>query len=232
MSSPTEFNDPFDMVARFVMDGTEAERRERFEELIEKQSPHRGWRARQAAVEELMSSADGRLAEFCRGSLARVRAAAGVYCFAGNAKNILMWSHYAANHTGVCLQLERARDFTTLSHALSVKYQMDLPNVNWITNPHVGIKEMLLAKHPCWAYEQERRISIPDQAGLYLPFRSEALVSIVLGCRIGDPNIETITKLLEERSAAGHPPVAVYVASQNATKYKLIIGKNVQAKPL
>ena len=47
MSSPTEFNDPLDMVAHFVMDGTEAARRERFEELIEKQSPHRGWRARQ-----------------------------------------------------------------------------------------------------------------------------------------------------------------------------------------
>jgi len=34
-------------------------------------------------------------------SLSQIRDEAGVYCFAGNAKNLLMWSHYASDHKGL-----------------------------------------------------------------------------------------------------------------------------------
>ena len=57
----------------------------------------------------------------------------GVCSFAGDPLNILMWSHYASNHRGVCLQFDVAKDPINLLLALPVEYSDEYPVVNWIT---------------------------------------------------------------------------------------------------
>ena len=54
-------------------------------------------------------------------SLQKMRNITGIYCFAGSAKNRLMWGHYASNHKGVCLQFERVHDIATFAHAFQVR---------------------------------------------------------------------------------------------------------------
>jgi hypothetical protein len=156
------------MTAHVVVDGTPSERWERFESIVRRNEPHLGWRAQKAKIEELTKRPDAELIRFCKAAYANIKTTAGVYCFAGSGKSTLMWSHYAANHTGVCLQFERAKDFATLCQAVRVKYALDLPTVNWMTPGHQEVQRMLLAKHPDWAYEKESRIIAPEQAGLYL----------------------------------------------------------------
>jgi len=223
LNRPSDFNDPFDMAAHFVMHSTAEQRQARFEALAREQAPERGYRAQQAAVQRLMTATDSELASVCQASLARIKQTTGLFCFAGNAKSTLMWSHYAAKHTGICLQFERAQDFATFGHALAVDYLPDLPVINWIVGFHEGISSMLFSKHPSWAYEEESRIVIYDQAARYLPFRPEALRGIVFGCRISNADAATVDNLLSERVAAGYPAVKTCLATQHPTKYKLVI---------
>ena len=223
LNSPSKFNDPFEMAAHFVMTATDDQKRARFEALAREQAPHLGWRAVQARIASLMASDESFFTPNWQQSLNGVRDIAGVYCFAGSARSTLMWSHYASEHGGVCLQFDRTLDIATLSHALHVKYVPDLPVLNWVVNFHQGIGEMMFSKHPCWEYEQESRIMIFGQAGRYLPFAPQALRRLIFGCRVDAKLVDAVQKSLEERAAAGHPKVDVYVASTHPKKYRLVM---------
>ena len=131
-----------------------------------------------------------------------VRDAAGIYSFAGDARNTLMWSHYASVHKGVCLMFDRAQDIATLSHALRVKYVQNLPVLNWIRSFHKDISKMLSSKHPAWRYERESRIMINFQAERYLPFEPQALRGLIFGCRAEPDFIDAVEQILAERVAS------------------------------
>ena len=136
------------MTAVIVLESTAEQRRERFTALVREQSPGVPEHEQQQAVQNLVSTPDEHLLHVRHKSLETVRHTTGVYCFAGNARNILMWSHYAGDHTGVCLQFERARDYTGFSPAVSVDYVLDLPVVNWITDSQNGIGKCSLRSTP------------------------------------------------------------------------------------
>jgi hypothetical protein len=223
LSSPNDFNDPFEMAAHFVMTGTEDEKLARYEALARQQAPHLGWRAIQARIKELMAATENSLTPMWQKSLKNIRVSAGVCCFAGSAKNRLMWGHYASNHKGVCLQFERVLDIRILSHAFRVRYVSDLPVLNWIVGFHEGVGEMLFAKDPCWEYEQESRILVNGQAGRYLAFAPQALRRLIFGCRVEPSLVDDVENWLSERAVAGHPPVEVYTATQHPTQYRLVV---------
>ena len=133
-----DFNDPFDMAVHGIVQGTDSQRRERFSAMIEAnrvpgQDP-------EAALHRLMEASEEELLRVFRTSLQRQRHITGVYCFGGDPNSTLMWSHYAEQHTGVCLQFERAKDFITLSRALTVDYDSTYPVVNWLVDFQAGIE--------------------------------------------------------------------------------------------
>jgi hypothetical protein len=223
LSSPRDFNDPFELAAHFVMDATDDEKSERYETLVREQAPHLGSRARQAHVDTLMAATWEQLSPTWQRSLRSIRDTAGVYCFAGKARNRLMWGHYASNHKGVCLQFERVLDIRTFCHALRVRYSPQLPIVNWVVGFHNDIGNMLFSKDPCWQYEQESRIQIPGQAGRYLAFEPQALRRLIFGCKAEVDFIDSVEMLLDERRRAGMPPVDVFVSRQHPTRYHLSV---------
>jgi hypothetical protein len=226
LNAPSEFNDPFELAAHFVMTATDEEKRARFEAMTHEQAPHLGWRAVQANVQMLMSATAEYFTPTWQNSLKYVRENAGVYCFAGGGKNTLMWSHYGSDHKGVCLQFERVLDLATFMHALPTRYVSDLPILNWIVGFHEGIGEMLFAKHPCWQYEQESRIVLIDKARLYLRFAPQALRKLIFGCRVEGAIVDAVNGWLTERTSAGHPPVDVYFARKHETKYRLVVERD------
>lgn len=166
MAAPKEFNDPFDMRARFVIEGTLAERRTKFKTIVKRNAPHLTWKEHQQAVDSLIRAPDDKLLEIGRNSLTGFRETAGVCCFAGKPANRLMWSHYAKDHTGICLQFERVRDHRVFLHAFPVKYDDQFPIVNWINDEemHAQIGTLLFAKDPAWEYEHESRIVAVEKA--------------------------------------------------------------------
>jgi hypothetical protein len=91
LSSPAQFNDPFELKAHFVMTATHEQKLERFGALAREQAPHLGWRAIQERVRNLMSAPEEFFYPNWQQSLNQIRGAPGIYCFAGSPKNHLMW---------------------------------------------------------------------------------------------------------------------------------------------
>jgi hypothetical protein len=81
----------------------------------------------------------------------------GVYCLGKCADSALMWSHYARNHTGVCLQFRVSG--TKFSHAWGVEYQKEYP-VFTFGNLTDTIR-ILIVKSDVWSYEGEFRLVCP-----------------------------------------------------------------------
>jgi hypothetical protein len=151
LSRPVEFNDPFDMAARMVAIGTPAQRQVRVERWLTNNGVFDPQR-RADAMQDLMSRSPEALGAMLDPALRNVRRTTGVVCFAGNPRGTLLWSHYAAEHTGVCLQLETARDFPILSRAVRVDYEPEYPTVNWLVDYEAGISKMLLGMKPVSTY--------------------------------------------------------------------------------
>lgn len=127
----------------------------------------------------------------------------GIYCLTPYADSTLMWSHYANNHRGICLEF--ATDNNRLfASALKVTYQSDYPRwTPYITDIEPDI---LLTKSSDWAYESEYRIIARKQEseldnldeglllarGGFLKLPPGALVSVIAGCESDYSAIRTI----------------------------------------
>jgi hypothetical protein len=224
LSAPVEFNDPFDMRCRFIVEGTEQERLARFTSLINEQMPNASPEDKRAGIGNMMAATQQDIEARCQRSIAGIRQTVGVYCFAGSARSVLMWSHYADKHRGVCLQFDTSRDFPMLSRAVPVIPAIgeDLPTVNYIVGFIDQILNMLLSKHEGWQYEKERRIILYGQSRRYLDIRPDSLRSIIFGLHATEESIDFVRGLLADRAAAGFPSVSVLQAHAHPTKYKLV----------
>lgn len=81
----------------------------------------------------------------------------GIFCLAERCDNDLMWSHYGASHTGVCVGFTTALDFFRL--AMPVHYSDEFPVVDRNRDPNnEQLRKTLLRKSTRWAYEQEWRV--------------------------------------------------------------------------
>jgi len=103
--------------------------------------------------------------------IAHFRKTAAILCFSRNWDNLLLWSHYGASHTGVCLGFD-IPDGLGMNYDTDVLYQ---PNVLQIRRPEdVNFdlaNRLLRTKHESWSYEQEVRMFVavndpPDANGL------------------------------------------------------------------
>ena len=86
----------------------------------------------------------------------------GICCFTEIRDNILMWAHYAKQHTGFCLEFDVNNEFfRPLTRAIKVKYDGFRPEINVLqlgSYPEGKLGEALLIKADDWDYEKEWRI--------------------------------------------------------------------------
>jgi hypothetical protein len=223
LSSPFDFNDPFDMQAKVVIDGTILQQRRRFDEILKRRRLKSTERRKE--IKRIFSETHEERTTYARNALQETINEFGVYSFGGDPRNILMWSHYGSNHKGVCLQFEFARDLLTFFSLIEMVYTKEYHTVKWTTEVEKGLQATLQSKHEGWKYEEETRLVIMKSSHKYIEFRPAALRSIIIGCRADSKTVQTLRSLLKERSAAGHPSVTLYRAYQHDSKYELVIKK-------
>ena len=117
------------------------------------------------------------------GALARTQF--GVCCFSTDSTNILMWSHYSDNHTGVVLGFDDSIRLFQKRSGIScheVEYSpqrgVDVGQEGW---PKAFVK-LFTRKSPGWSYENEIRYISHNGPGL-VSFKRRVLRSLVLGAR-------------------------------------------------
>ncbi|MBX2952164.1 MAG: DUF2971 domain-containing protein [Leadbetterella sp.] len=107
-SSPLDFNDPFDCKVNLYYGRKKKEiahnllkilTPERSAGILEDEDLLRKLLSKPRALEDVLN----KISHYTFGEKL------GVCCFSERKDHILMWSHYAANHSGVCLQFNTAR---------------------------------------------------------------------------------------------------------------------------
>ncbi|MDP1939312.1 MAG: DUF2971 domain-containing protein [Gallionella sp.] len=159
-ANPTSFNDPFEMSAVAA-----APTKEAFLRLIEGVGD--------ASV--LTKSAKSKIYARVSEQLALTGAKplsdewmqlVGVLCLTTKPLDVLMWAHYASNHTGVCIGFDGA--FEPFNSADEVFYSDERPQIPTLEPSRDGqklVRAVLLTKSMHWRYESEWRcVKRPMQA--------------------------------------------------------------------
>lgn len=118
----------------------------------------------------------------------------GVACFSKTCDNILLWSHYADNHEGICLGFE-INDGQ--ENFYDVVYQNHIEVFNHkdcqVTYKENAIK-LMTTKGSDWQYEQEIRQIFPKKS-----FETDypgKLTEVIFGCKCLNTDVDLIWKLV------------------------------------
>ena len=140
--------------------------------------------------------------------------------------DILMWSHYADRHRGICIEFRPLKEeHDNFYHqALEVIYPKDNnpPKLNFYkyrNNPEKWIVKCLTTKANHWEYEGEWRIIDVTKGPGKSSIPEGVIASVILGCRIEKNDRDLIMKL-----ASVYPtPITIYKAKIKPDCYKLEI---------
>lgn len=192
-SNPVDFNDPWDMKPLVKKLDTEQERNEYIEYLRKIMIENN---ISQDVIERSLNSSwvDYMAEESAKSKWQAFEECFRVYCLTPKPDNLLMWSHYANKHQGICLEFDT--DNQIFGSAWKVEYHNEYPYHSWKSD--FDIIKLALTKAKCWEYEEEYRL-LPktetanktfqqEQFMLVnesnkLTFPSDALKSIIVGCK-------------------------------------------------
>ena len=150
----------------------------------------------------------------------------GVLCLSSVENDILMWSHYADSHRGICLQFDGYFEF--FANTQEVKYPPVRPRINPFRQSKLEMTEAaLLTKAEHWQYEKEwRLIQYTKGPGVYR-FPPEALTGVILGAQMSATNQAKVLSWIEGRNH----PVKVYQSSPDSASFSLNIIEVSLASP-
>lgn len=219
-STPNSFNDPFDPRPIMVV-GDEAGFKKRFAEL----AAERGMKSEmQRTPGEVMALITEKYRDEFRCNFR-------ILSLAGNRRSTLLWAHYADNHKGLCIHIDRS--VVPFPVAQPVRYTQDYPVLHYPLE--VDDKEQFIrtfcTKSPEWFYEEEHRIVLFPESydfqermmwsewdGPRLLIRSEAIVGITLGAMMTE---ESVTEVLR-MAAFRNPKPKVWKARLEHSSFGLV----------
>jgi Protein of unknown function (DUF2971) len=129
-----------------------------------------------------------------------------------------MWSHYADDHRGICLQFSVGN--VLFSRAARVVYLPEYPKLMpWEINANPArVMELILTKSKDWDYENEYRIVSVDMPQDSVQFLNDgffrlprgALQAVIIGCNVKDADqvtgaIRAADPKLTIKRAVRHP---------------------------
>jgi hypothetical protein len=221
-SNPANLNDPWDCKPAFDPHSLDDP------QVLEREM---AWRqehpAKQLWATQMRENPQARV-EFMIGaseSMQKMLAQRRIYCLTPKPDSTLMWSHYAENHRGICLEFSTAN--MLFRTAGQVTYREQYPR--WVPcdiNDTPGrVMELILTKSSDWNYEEEYRlisIDAPPSSnclqlhGDFFRLPTGALKSVIIGCEADHQTISTLVKQYA-------PELPVKRVVRSSTFYKLEI---------
>ncbi|GEM_PF-864273 len=109
----------------------------------------------------------------------------GICCFSAKPDSLLMWTHYASSHTGVCFQFLATNSTGFFGEALPVCYKKKRPVLNiFDNNRDKQMEANFLIKNKDWSYEQEFRMVSPLRKSGFHRFPEDCLSGVIFGAKI------------------------------------------------
>jgi len=135
-----------------------------------------------------------------------------VICLSEEPLNILMWSHYAAQHKGMCI------GFTNELVTYPVIYSDDFPQIDLTNSDDVirGLQmlKVINSKSSAWSYEKERRIALVPNSPSEVRYPGK-LCMIAFGVNTPQSDIEKVKAIVDRKD------VKYYKCGFELNQYKL-----------
>jgi hypothetical protein len=223
-STPAAFNDPFDCAPALSMKATDAEFTEYLKGFFRRKYPHLSPKERWQSIAAIVRDPSRNhrsmtVSELLKKGFEDISNWIGVLSLSEVADDILMWSHYADSHQGVCLRFSSETGW--FREAQEVLYEDERPVVNLIRDtPREYQEKAVLYKSVHWSYEKEWRVidhSIPGH-GVH-NYDPAALDGIIIGTKTAENHIS----ILKEWAVTRPKRVELLQAKIDPLRFGLII---------
>lgn len=170
-------------------------------------------------IEELIAKCEKDIDNIFQSNFNSIRDSLAITCLSETNDNILMWSHYANNHKGICLEYD-FEEINTKYNIFPVIYSNNICDIsNDILNDNYNfIIQKVLTKAEDWKYENEWRIVVKNknesQTGTLI--KIPKVKAIYMGCRIDEKNQKAIEELAIENG------IEIYKMEMSTNEFKLI----------
>ena len=195
-TNPKDFNDPYDCT--FPINNNSSK------EEIKLWTDSNGFSANHFLVGFMQNHPD-----FIKAFMLKKIENIGICCFSSLCDSILMWSHYADYHKGICLKFDILKDPDFFFNPLVVQYTKILPGCYFLNKNQEEMEKVVQRKFSDWSYESEVRIlkSAEDLQNNKKPtdkdenrsrifnFNNNALVEVIFGDKTDEKTIEYIKNL-------------------------------------
>lgn len=175
-SSPSAFNDPFEF-------------------RLQRTNSPKGLDQLRLENPQLRHLKDEDLVELAIATYEQQIAKWGVMCFSQCGDDIMMWSHYADHHRGICIGFSHTEKTPIEEAVYPVEYTDDYPALRFDQIWHgEGLARVLHAKYSGWKYERELRRITVDRIGLQeYPGH---LSSVIFGLRTSDADQDLVRRVV------------------------------------
>jgi len=154
----------------------------------------------------------------------RIDKQAGVVSFSACGDHVLMWSHYASHHRGICLEFDMPawppedREGYVLD---KVRYTMSRPLPTLSPQEQAGaitLEKIAFTKHKNWCYENEWRMvcSFKNRCDPYLGFPRAALTGVIFGLKMTDNDRCVMEQVIRD---AGYQGLTIFEAREDHDKF-------------
>lgn len=225
-SQPKSFNDPFDTCPTFSFDSTPDERAVLFARYYGRKHPNWSSRKCKEAARLLADNSvvDHNSQEAIQNIQEKhtelIRNKIGVLCLSTKPDNILMWSHYANDHRGICLIFDGYYEFFAL--AQKVEYPPLRRAINPFRDaPEIQMAASVLHKYQKWEYENEWRIVDINKGYGSCNYPEKSLIGLIFGASISPENEEIVRGWVIKH----RPGLSLYRATPSKSTYELSIEK-------
>jgi hypothetical protein len=150
----------------------------------------------------------------------------GILCLSAKPDDILMWSHYAWSHTGICLEFCSDSPTCAFRNARPVRYQEEYPKASIVTTPPIDLQHVVAyTKASSWSYEQEWRLIDHGSGPGVKMFDPRDLTGVILGARVSEANRRDVLAWV----AAFPSPLNVKAAKVNRSRFAVDLVQISQA---
>lgn len=224
-TSPANVNDPFDCVVDLDFEAPDSDWLKFLISLSRRIQPHLSDGNHERWADDVIKAGRHKEREIhsliLNGLQGNVNST-GLLCLTERNSCILMWSHYANSHAGICLEFANHNSEPFIGRSQRVNYLSFYQRAHAIyDDSNAQVDRILLSKAKCWAYEAEWRI-IDQETGYGLKyFDPEILTGVIFGCKTAEPHEKLILKWLSQRKL----PINVYKAQQSSDGFRIQIEK-------
>lgn len=218
LANPINFNDPYDSALAIISKDS------LFKSALERVSiSNEEFRLTKKKIKLLKQIIHEETAGLNDQIITHLKNSLRVCCFSENNKSILMWAHYAKQHTGMCVEFNFAElPKHDLRHRLL--YPVSYSNLLFDGTQHFVKEERSpfvalaasLRKNSCWHYEKEWRLVVPNgiieiESFWLMPIPK----AIYLGSRVSETDSRKVIDLATKKN------IPVYKMHLDAYHFKL-----------